>query len=167
MSTSSRPLVIHGWSIFTHPLFVGQVETLIDEVERARAKDPSGYVRRNAAKRLAAITRLAFEIILQDPTRPEYRQGDTLGDARKHWLRAKFFQQYRLFFRYSAANRVIVLAWVNDDRTLRAYESASDAYRVFRRMLDRGAPPDDWDRLMREAAAAGGEFLGLAERLSR
>ena len=38
-----------------------------------------------------------------ETVRPEYRQGGTLGDDRKHWFRAKFFQQYRLFFRYRAS----------------------------------------------------------------
>ena len=50
----------------------------------------------------------------------------TLGDAYRHWFRAKFFQQYRLFFRYHAASRIIVYAWVNDEDTRRAYESADD-----------------------------------------
>lgn len=62
---------------------------------------------------------------------------------------------------------MIILAWVNDDRTLRAYESNTDAYRVFRRMLDRGSPPDDWDWLMREAADAEGNLHGLTGRLNR
>jgi toxin YhaV len=48
-------------------------------------------------------------------TRPEYRLCATLGDDHKHWLRAKFFQQYRLFFRYHAASKLIVYAWVNDE----------------------------------------------------
>jgi toxin YhaV len=165
LTAPKSPLVVNGWSIFAHPLFLGQVEALIAEVERSRAKDPVGYARRNAAKRLAAVAQLAFEIIPQDPARPEYRQGDTLGRDRRHWLRAKFFQQYRLFFRYSAARRVIILAWVNDERTLRAYESGNDAYRVFHRMLDRGTPPDDWDRLMAEAATATDRLDGLVDRL--
>jgi toxin YhaV len=165
LTAPKGPLVVNGWSIFAHPLFLNQVEALIVEVERARAKDPAGYARRNAAKRLAAIARLAFEIIPQDPARPDYRQGNTRGEDRKHWLRAKFFQQYRLFFRYSAAKRVIVLAWVNDDRTLRADESGSDAYRVFGRMLDRGIPPDSWDRLMAEAMSATGRLGAFTDRL--
>jgi hypothetical protein len=33
-----------------------------------------------------------------------------------------------------------VLAWVNDGSTLRAYESANDAYAVFRKMMKRGKP---------------------------
>ena len=71
----------------------------------------------------------------------------------KHWFRAKFFQQYRLFFRYHAATKVILYAWVNDEDTKRAYESGDDAYRIFRKMLESRQPPDDWDRLLAEARA--------------
>lgn len=151
----SPPLVIHGWTVFAHPLFLAQLETLVDQVEALRAKDPDGYVKKNASKRLAAITKLAFDVIPQDPTRPEYRQGSTLGGDYKHWFRAKFLQQYRLFFRYHAPSKVIVLAWVNDADTKRAHESDDDAYRVFRKMLESGHPPDDWKELLAEARAQG------------
>lgn len=145
------PVVIHGWTIFAHPLFLDQVEVLTQQVEALKQKDPAGYANKNVSKRLAAITHLAFDVIPQDPTRPEYRQGRTLGDDHKHWFRAKFFQQYRLFFRYHAASQVIVYAWVNDEDTKRAYDSSDDAYRVFRKMLESGHPPDDWDQLLAEA----------------
>lgn len=115
MSTSKpAPLLVHGWTVFAHPLFLAQLEALALQVEAFKQKDPTGYLNKNASKRLAAITRLAFDIIPQDPARPEYRQGNTLGADHKHWFRAKFFQQYRLFFRYHAPSRVIVFAWVND-----------------------------------------------------
>jgi toxin YhaV len=112
------PLVVHGWTIFVHPLFLAQLEALSAEVEALRLKDPAGYTRKNASKRLAAITKLAFDVIPQDPARPEYRQGGALGDGHRHWFRAKFFQRYRLFFRYHASSKVIVYAWVNDEATL-------------------------------------------------
>ncbi|MDR0565253.1 MAG: type II toxin-antitoxin system YhaV family toxin [Azoarcus sp.] len=147
------PFTAHGWTIFAHPLFLAPLEELAQQVETLKQKDPAGYIKKQAAKRLAAITRLAFDIIPQDPTRPEYRQGGTLGDGRKHWFRAKFFQQYRLFFRYHAEGKVIVFAWVNDENTLRAYESNDDAYRVFRKMLNSGHPPNSWDQLLAEAVA--------------
>ena len=150
------PLVIHGWTVFAHPLFLAQLETLERQVETFKQKDPSGYTKKNASKRLAAITRLAFDAIPQDPARPEYRQGSTLGDGHKHWLRAKFFQQYRLFFRYHAQSRVIVYAWVNDEDSKRAYESSADAYRVFGKMLESGHPPDDWKQLLAQAAQGPG-----------
>ena len=134
---------------------------MIQRVEALRQKDPVGYVKKNAAKRLAAIARLAFDVIPQDPTRAEYRQGGTLADDRKHWFRAKFFQQYRLFFRYHAGAKVIVYAWVNDDDTRRAYESSDDAYRVFCKMLESGPPPDDWNQLLAEARRDGLRLRGL------
>lgn len=147
-------LVVNGWSIFVHPLFLAQLETLTGQVEALKRKDPQGYVKKNATKRLVAIQKLAFEVIPQDPTRPEYRQGGTLGDEYKHWFRAKFFQQYRLFFRYHAQARIIVLAWVNDEDSKRAFDRSDDAYRVFRKMLEGGNPPDDWEELVRQASGA-------------
>lgn len=100
---------------------------------------------------MAAILKLTYEVIPQDPSLGVYRQGNTLGEHRKHWLRAKFFQQYRLFFRYHEASKIIVYAWVNDEDTKRAYESKDDAYRVFSKMLKQGHPPDNWEKLVMEA----------------
>lgn len=150
-ASPSIPVIIHGWTIFAHPLFIDQLEILVQQVEEARAKDPLSYIKKNSTKRLAAINKLAFDIIPQDPARPEYRQGTTLGNAHKHWFRAKFFQQYRLFFRFHAPSKIIVFAWVNDEDTRRAYESHDDAYRVFQKMLNSGRPPDDWEQLLKEA----------------
>lgn len=158
-------LVVHGWSLYAHPLFTAQVEALLNQVEALRQRDPAGYSQRNATKRLAAIARLAFERIPQDPTRAEYRQGATLGGAHQHWFRAKFFQQYRLFFRYHSGARVIVYAWVNDEDSRRAYERGDDAYRVFRRMLASGHPPNDWDQLLDEARQEGQRLQQWARRL--
>jgi toxin YhaV len=155
--------VVNGWSLFAHPLFLDQVEELIARVDALEAKDPKNYRQKNSTKRLAAITKLAFEVIPQDPERPEYRQGSTLGDGRKHWFRAKFYQQYRLCFRFHAAQRIIVYAWVNDEDSKRAYESNADAYRTFRKMLEGGNPPDDWDVLLGQARAASKRLAPIAK----
>lgn len=144
-------IVVNGWTVFSHPLFEQQFSGLALQVTALQNKDPQGYKQKNATKRLAAITRLAYEVIPQDPTRAEYRQGNTLGPDHKHWFRAKFFQQYRLFFRYHVASKIIVIAWVNDDESKRAYGSDQDAYRVFGKMLRDGRPPDNWDTLLKEA----------------
>ena len=147
----SMPIVVNGWTLYTHPLFVEQVRSLSEKVEALKAKDPQGYKTKNVTKRLAAIYRLTFETIPQDPTIPEYRQGKTLGAHNKHWFRAKFFQQYRLFFRYHAKSKVIVYSWVNDEKSKRAYESKSDAYKTFAQMIETGNPPSDWNALLNEA----------------
>lgn len=109
------PLVVHGWTVFAHPLFLAQIDALARHVEAFKRNDPVEHAKKNAGKRLAAITKLAFDVIAQDPTRPEYRQRGTLGDDHKQWLRAKFLRQYRPFFRYHAPSKVIVFAWVNDE----------------------------------------------------
>ena len=160
-----KPLVINSWAIFAHPLFFAQLEALTRQVDGLKQKDPAGFTKKNATKRLAAIARLAFDVIPQDPSRAQYRQGSTLGENRKHWFRAKFFQQYRLFFRYHEASKVIVFAWVNDDDTKRAFESSDDAYRVFKKMLEGGHPPDDWGQLLQEAQSATGRLKGVADFL--
>ncbi len=158
--SESQPLIINEWTIFAHDLFLSQVEELLTQVAAVRLKYPQDYHQKNAFKRLAAITKLAFDVIPQDPALPVYRQGATLGDDYKHWFRAKFFQQYRLFFRFHQPSKIIVYAWVNDENTKRAYDSKTDAYLVFKKMLDRGYPPDDWEELL---APATGEI----DRLDR
>ena len=119
-----------------------------------RVKNPSRYKSGANAKLLANTVELALKRIPQDPTLPRYRQGDTLGKAYKHWFREKFSNgRFRLFFRYDLASKVIVYAWVNDNKTLRTYGSASDAYAVFSSMLKRGNPPDDWNGLLKQSVS--------------
>lgn len=151
MMNSGIPLVVNGWSIFYHPLFLEQIGALERQVDALKLKDPLRYAKKNAAKRLKAILKLTLEVIPQDPTRDEYRQEKTLGQEHKHWFRATFFQQYRLFFRYHATDKIIVYSWVNDENSKRAYKSKTDAYHVFRKMLDSGNPPGDWAQLLAEA----------------
>jgi len=157
------PLAVNGWTLFAHPLFLEQVEELFEKVTALKASNPAGYRSNNATKRLAAINKLVFEEIPSDPTDPKFRQGNTLGDEHRHWFRAKFFQQYRLFFRFHAESRIIIFAWVNDDTTLRAYDNRSDAYRVFNGMLEDGNPPDDWHALLASVQKTGGQLAELRE----
>lgn len=147
----NNPQIINGWIILAHALFLDQIESLVKEVEQLKSKDLLNYRSKPQAKKLAAIYHLAFKQIPSDPTLPEYRQGSTLGDNNKHWFRVKFFQQYRLFFRFHLEKKIIIYAWVNDDKTKRAYDSKSDAYTVFKKMLINGKPPNSWDDLLKEA----------------
>lgn len=140
-------LEINGWKIYAHPLFLEQLDALTGEVRQLQEKDPEGYSRKAATKRLAAILKLATEDIPQNPSGSQYRQGNTLGSENSHWHRAKFYQQYRLFFRYDLASKIIIYAWVNDETNKRAYGSKHDAYAVFRKMLENGDPPSSWAAL--------------------
>lgn len=140
---------VGGWTIYAHPLFLGQLERLVTAADRAKQRNPEGYAHGRDAKMLAAVLKLAFDDIPGDPTHPRFEQGQTLGPERKHWRRAKFYQQYRLFFRFSSSAKLIVLAWINDEDTKRAYGSRRDAYAVFAKMLQNSNPPDDWDALLK------------------
>lgn len=145
-------ITINGWTILAHPLFLDQLEKLTDAVEALKAKKPDEYQSNASTKLLAALSKLVFQTIPADPAATVYRQGSTLGEAHKHWFRAKFGKgRFRLFFRYDATAKIIIFAWVNDETTLRTYGAKTDAYKVFKGMLEDGHPPDDWGALRKAA----------------
>jgi len=146
-------LVIHGWTILAHPMLLDQLEKLTSAVEKLAETKPDSYRQHANTKLLSALVALIFDKIPQDPTSTAYVQGNTLGTSRRYWFRAKFGAgRFRLFFRYSSQARIIIFAWVNDENTLRTYGSKTDAYAVFRTMLDGGNPPDDWAELVKAAS---------------
>jgi toxin YhaV len=141
-------MVVNGWKLYVHPLFEQQFRQLVEQVEALAAKDPMGYKDLPAAKLLATINRHIRETIPRNPGAAEFRQGNTLGSDNRHWFRAKFHERYRLFYRFSSREKVIIYAWVNDERTLRKSGSRTDPYRVFRAMLEAGDPPNTLEQLI-------------------
>lgn len=165
---SSRPLVVNGWQIFAHDLLLSQLSRLIGVVEKEAEKHPDTYKSGAHAKLLAALGTLMFETIPADPTLAAYRQGNTLGADMRHWFRAKFGRQrFRLFFRFRSDEKIIVYAWVNDEKSKRAYGSRSDAYAVFRSMVEAGNPPNDWNALLESSKLSAGDLDRIADTLQR
>lgn len=153
-AAGSPGVVRHGWRLLAHPLFLDQLGRLLTAVERARRAEPEAWHKKADAKLLAAIRVLVLDRIPRDPLAPEFRQGNTLGPAHRHWFRAKFGgARFRLFFRADSRARVILYAWVNDRDTLRKAGAASDPYTVFAAMLAGGNPPEDWPALLAAAEA--------------
>jgi toxin YhaV len=76
-----------------------------------------------------------------------------LGEDHRHWRRAKIGRRFRLFFRYDSALKVIIYAWVNDQKTLCQAKGKNDPYTVFKKMLYQGNPPDNWDQLLDESGS--------------
>jgi toxin YhaV len=144
-------MVVNGWRLYAHPLFEKQLRRLVEQVEALAAKDAIGYKQQPAAKLLATINRHVLEIVPRDPAAAEFRQGNTLGSDNRHWFRAKFHERFRLFYRFSSKEKVIVYAWVNDEGTLRKSGSRTDPYTVFRAMLDAGDPPNTMEQLLLRA----------------
>ena len=152
-------MVANGWTLLFHEALIGQVKTLADACRRARRADAKNFRSKANIKLFAALARLLLEIIPADPTRPECRQCNTLGEAYRHWFRVKFFGRFRLYFRYDSRWRIIVYAWVNDERSLRQRGGKSDPYEVFRRMLAYGNPPNEWAALVGNSGELPSEIL--------
>lgn len=153
-------IIVNGWAIFAHPLFLDQVDRLAKAIAEERLRKPPRRSKTQQdtpnEKLLAAILESAFERIPGNPAEKAFRQSNTLGENATHWFRDKFFHgRFRLFFRFQSSARVIVLAWVNDETTLRTYGSTSDAYAVFRSMLEAGNPPTSWNELLAESSSEG------------
>ena len=138
----------HGWTLLFHDNLIEQLMKLRAAVLRAQENDPQGCESNANVKFFRALIRLMLDGVPGDPARDEYRQGNTMGPAYRHWRRAKLGRRYRLFFRYASKAKVIMYAWVNDEQTLRSSGSKSDPYVVFEKMLGRGNPPDDWNTLV-------------------
>ena len=138
----------NGWRLYTHPLFAGQLNKLVEKVESLSRKQPLQYHDDPATKLLTTINRMILENIPREPGAAEFRQGNTLGSGNRHWFRAKFHERYRLFYRFSSKEKVIVYAWVNDEHTLRKSGSRTDPYHVFRSMLESGNPPSFMEQLL-------------------
>ncbi|HET6546095.1 MAG TPA: type II toxin-antitoxin system YhaV family toxin [Rhodanobacteraceae bacterium] len=145
----------HGWTLLFHDCLIEQLQRLHAAAQRAKGKDPKGHADNANVKLLRALSHLILDVVPHDPSNDVYRQGNTLGPAYRHWRRAKVGRRFRLFFRYDAKAKVIVFAWVNDERTLHSAGSKSDPYAVFEKMLKRGHPPDGWDRARTPAVTLG------------
>jgi toxin YhaV len=151
---SPRALVVNGWTLLFWTEFRDRWTALGDAAHVARTADPTGYRHAPEVKFFRTVRDLVFRDIPADPNHPQFRQGKTLGKTHTHWRRAKFHQRFRLFFRFHTASRTIIYAWLNDEHTLRKAGSQTDVYTVFHRMLERGAPPSDWDELVAAAKYA-------------
>jgi toxin YhaV len=143
----------HGWRLLGHPFFVVPYSVLVERVGQLASQLPEGHKRHSRAKFLAQVQYLIFESIPSDPSRPEFRQGNTLGTDHRHWFRAKFNGRYRLFYRFSSEARIIVYAWINDESTLRKAGSKRDPYAMFKSMLESGDAPRSFEDLVRRSKA--------------
>jgi toxin YhaV len=155
-----RALVANGYRLLVWPAFAERWGALKAEVERQRERDPDRYRGAPAAKLLAAVRDATLRDIPRDPGGSRYRLGTTLGSEYRHWRRDRFFQRFRLFFRYSTDATSIVYVWLNDESSLRKSGARTDAYAVFRAMLEQGRPPTDWDDLIRECRARTDRVVG-------
>jgi toxin YhaV len=143
----------NGWRLYQHPAFRTSFDKLVAEVTELKQAAPERYTSHPKTKLLKRLLDVILIEVPRDPSASEYSLGNTLGLAHRHWRRAKFLGRFRLFFRYSSAQKTIIYAWVNDDTTLRKAGARTDPYAVFTQRLKTGYPPDDWDDLIKDCVA--------------
>jgi toxin YhaV len=138
----------NGWKLFYYSAFQVSLDSLIKEVQRLKEEQEDTFQHHPKTKLLKRILELVENEIPSNPGAKEYALGNTLGGLYRHWRRAKFLGRFRLFFRYSSDEKIIIYAWVSDQKTLRKAGAKTDPYAVFRRLLIAGDPPDNWETLV-------------------
>ena len=144
-------MVTSEWLLLAHPAFQLEFDEYKTRAATAISKLGVDWMQTQAGKQFIALKYLVIERIPSNPSNPEFRLGNALGENNRHWFRGKFLQQFRIFFRYSTKSGIIAYGWVNDPETLRAYGSKTDAYLVFKKMLESGRVPNSWDELVAES----------------
>ncbi|MEY4985376.1 MAG: hypothetical protein RLZZ359_262 [Actinomycetota bacterium] len=134
-----------------HPHFEDEYSKWQNDAVKVITKNPTDFASHSKVKLFVTLQKLVFEVIPEDPARESFLLVNTLGPENRSWRRAKFSQQYRLFFRFDSAAKIIIYAWVNDANSLRAYQSKTDAYAMFAKRLHNGNPPTNWDALLSES----------------
>lgn len=154
MKAPPIPLVLNGWRFLAWPAFDERWVALLRAVAAQRKASAQSASRQNDNHRdipaspeailLAALVAVLRDRIARDPNAPNYRLRDNLGA----WRRVKFLGRLRLFYRFSSAEHIVVLTWLNDEHTLRKEGASTDPYVVFSGMLSRGDVPADWEALV-------------------
>ena len=134
---------IRAFECLLEPLdgFSEQYDALAADVRKLNQKlKREEFVVHARVKFLERVRQIIFVDVPSEPTSAAYELGNTLGPGNRHWRRAKLFQRFRIFFRFSKADRIIIYAWINDERTLRTAGGRNDAYATFASLLRRGIP---------------------------
>jgi toxin YhaV len=59
---AGAPLVINGWTLYAHPLFLDQLEVLIVEGEGLSVKGPKGWVSKNLSNALRTLGEVRWRL---------------------------------------------------------------------------------------------------------
>lgn len=142
------------WNKLWHSIFEERYLELLDQVEAEAKKDPERFYESKIYKFFECVTDCIENRIFVEPRSQEFVLGNTLGKNHRDWRRAKkrMPKRYRLFFKFSSHESVIVLAWFNDQTTLRKAGSRTDVYEVFKKMLSKGTMPSCIDELIQQSS---------------
>jgi toxin YhaV len=145
-----------SWQIYFFKIFETQLTQLKNEVKDLSIKDPDNYKNHKKTKLLAKIYTVIFKDIQTNPLDAQFNLGNTLGKKHRSWKRAKnrLPARYRMFFKCNSGESKVIIAWMNNEFTLRKRGSRTDAYSVFLSMIGKGDIPSDWKQLSSMATAS-------------
>src|SRR5690606_17702863 len=144
----------NGWSLYGIPLFIDNLNSLIDSVEELISKTPDdeSLLSHPLIKLYEALHNAMHVEVPQNPDHKNYRLGNTLGDGNGHWRRVKkgLPSRYRMFFAFrSSAPKLIIYAHFNIDSEIRREgDRRHDIYEAFKRRLKSGKVPNTIDDLL-------------------
>ncbi len=140
----------HGWNLLFHEGLIEQLQKLQTAAKKAKAQDPQGFESNANLKLFNALAQLMLETVPSDPSRDEYRQGNTMGPAFRHWRRAKLGRRFRLFFRFDSKTRIIIFMAMMEAQTYLAKRQARADLNAFDAVMARtgGEPPREGDRIL-------------------
>lgn len=133
------------WTLYWHHCFKTTFLNLLVRVHQQMKEDPDDFDQHPSYKFYQSIKSTIGDRILPNPNGSEFRLGKTLrAKNMTHWRRAKHGlpNRYRLFFQFNSVEKGILLAWINDDNTLRKTGSKTDVYTVFKYMVNKGDIPN-------------------------
>jgi len=141
------------WKKFWHPNFKNHYLDVLKIAENLAKKDPNNFYNHPHYKFFESVTDCIENRIFINPEKSDFRLGKTLGKDYKAWRRAKkgLPQRYRLFFKFSSQGSVIVLAWLNDEKSIRKSGSKNDVYEVFKKLLTSGRIPNSFNDLLKSS----------------
>lgn len=154
--THTDVTVINGWALYAHPAFLERLQSLVEEVASLAADDPVHFHQHPSTKLLLSVRESIKSRIVANPDAEDFRLGNTLGKGNGHWRRVKHGlpPRYRLFFQFrSQAPKTVILAWLNDESTLRKDGAKTDVYAVFQQMVTAGRMPNSWLELKAKCEA--------------
>lgn len=136
------------WAAYITRHLDSRLKQLERNIERLRRENQD--LRNHPDVRLYVGAVRGMEKARQDPTRPEYLLGNTLGTEHRDWRRIKRLlpSRYRMFFKFFSTDRDVFFVWMNDAETLRKEGAKSDCYAYFRWMLDAGKVPSCRNKLL-------------------
>ncbi len=94
------------------------------------------YIQHEVVKFAARLKKATFDIIPEDPNKPEYYLHGDLKGYRRY---KQGLKRYRLFFTFSNTPPLILYLYINDDKHLRKEGDKNDPYEEFKRLVKRGS----------------------------